>query len=218
MKQSQRPRSWSIILRRSLTKICQPPDPISHVCSLTGKYISKKHFTYHPVQLFKIIFRKFLFSRIWSSTQDRALLVLFLNLVGFFISRRPDWSLRNDSYHSCTRRGNCGGALNIFTSFIGAGRRFACLGWALGLDDHRGEGSEEIISQHFHIWRDKQTIQGLWPKCIWKDRQNQGESLVLEPKTRKPTCTLHKNSSLDFFQTYTSRRVAFLCIFSYMMS
>ena len=44
----------------------------------------------------------------------------------------------------------------------------------------KGEG----MSQHFHIWRDKQTIQGLWPKCIWKDKQNQGKSLVLEPKTR----------------------------------
>jgi len=24
----------------------------------------------------------------------------------------------------------------------------------------------EIMSQHFHIWRDKQTFQGLWPNCI----------------------------------------------------
>jgi len=74
------------------------------------------------------------------------------------------------------------------------------------------------MSQHFHIWRDKKTIQGLWPNCIWKDKQNQGKGLVLEPKTRKLKCILHRNSSLDFFQNYTSRRVAFLCIFSYMMS
>ena len=39
-----------------------PPDPISHVCSLTGKYISRKHFTYRPVQIFEIMFRRFLFS------------------------------------------------------------------------------------------------------------------------------------------------------------
>jgi len=32
------------------------------------------------------------------------------------------------------------------------------------------------MSQHFHIWRDKQTIQGLCHKCIWRDKQNQGES------------------------------------------
>jgi len=66
-----------------------PSDPISHVCSLTGKYISRKHFTYCPVQICKIMFRRFLFSRIWSSTQDHALLILLLNLVVFFISIRP---------------------------------------------------------------------------------------------------------------------------------
>ena len=37
----------------------KPPNPISHVCSLTGKYISRKHFTYRPVQIFKIMFRRF---------------------------------------------------------------------------------------------------------------------------------------------------------------
>jgi len=41
-----------------------PPDPISHVCSLTATSISRKHFTYRPVQIFKIMFRRFLFSRI----------------------------------------------------------------------------------------------------------------------------------------------------------
>ena len=46
------------------------------------------------------------------------------------------------------------------------------------------ENTQKGMSQHFHIWRDKQTIQGLWPKCIWKDKKNQGKSLVLEPKTR----------------------------------
>jgi len=45
-------------------------------------------FTHRPVQIFKIMFRRFLFSRIWSSAQDHALLVLLLNLVGF--SFQPD--------------------------------------------------------------------------------------------------------------------------------
>jgi len=106
------------------TYIQYPPDPISHVCTFTGKYISRKHFTYHPVQIFKIMFRRFLFSRIWSSAQDHALLVLLLNLVEFFISTRPLWSGGNVLYHSCTNfegasRG--GQPLNIFTWFIGAG-------------------------------------------------------------------------------------------------
>jgi len=41
-----------------------PPDPINHVCSLTGKKISGEYFTYLPVQIFKIMFQRFLFSRI----------------------------------------------------------------------------------------------------------------------------------------------------------
>jgi len=101
-----------------------PPDPISHVCSLTGKYILRKHFTYRSVQIFKIMFRRFLFSRIWSSAQDHALLVLLLNLVGFFISSRPRWSGGNDLYHSCTSFEGAfwgGQPLNTFTWFIGAG-------------------------------------------------------------------------------------------------
>ena len=61
-------------------------------------------------------------------------------------------------------------------------------------------GSVEIMSQHFHIWRDKQTIQGLWPNCIWRDKQNQCKDLVFESKTGKSNCILHKNSSLDFIQ------------------
>ena len=36
-----------------------PPDPISHVCSLTGKQICRKCFTYRSVQIFKIMFRRF---------------------------------------------------------------------------------------------------------------------------------------------------------------
>jgi len=30
-----------------------------------------------------------------------------------------------------------------------------------------GLGTDEIMSQHFHIWRDKQTIQGSCQTCIY---------------------------------------------------
>jgi len=79
-----------------------PPDPINHVCSLTGKKISNFFLTYCSIQIFKIMFRRFLLSRIWSSAQDHAVLVLLLNLVGFFISTWPRWSGGNILYHSCT--------------------------------------------------------------------------------------------------------------------
>jgi len=73
------------------------------------------------------MFRRFLFSRIWSSAQDHAVLVLLQNLVSFFISIWPRRSGGNDLYHSCTSvqgasRG--GQPLNIFTWFTGAGGLF----------------------------------------------------------------------------------------------
>jgi len=43
-----------------------------------------------------------LFSSIWSSAQDHAVLVLWLSLVGFFISTRPSWSGGNVLYHRGT--------------------------------------------------------------------------------------------------------------------
>ena len=81
---------------------------------------------------------------------------------------------------------------------------------------HTPSTTSEGMCQHFHIWGDKQTIQGLCPNCIWRDKQNQEKGLVLESKTGKPKRILHKNFLLDFFQTYTSRRVAYLCIFLYV--
>jgi len=75
------------------------------------------------------MFRRFLFSRIWSFAQDHALLDLLLNLVGLFIFSRPRWSCGNDLYHSCqcttfdgTSRG--GQPSNVFTRFIGAGGKW----------------------------------------------------------------------------------------------
>jgi len=45
-----------------VSKTCHdalPPDPINHVYSLPGKYMSEKYFTYPSVQIFKILFRGF---------------------------------------------------------------------------------------------------------------------------------------------------------------
>ena len=81
-----------------------------------------------------------------------------------------------------------------------------------------GFGIGEIMSQHFRIWRDKQTIQGPCPNSVWRDKQNQGKQPVFESKTRKVNCILQKNFWLNFIQTYTIRRVAILCIFLYMKS
>ena len=48
------------------------------------------------------MFWRFLFSRIWSSAQDHAVLVLLLSLVGFFISTWQNLSGGNDLYWRCT--------------------------------------------------------------------------------------------------------------------
>jgi len=79
------------------------------------------------VRFGQVLPERFLFSRIWSSTQDHAVLVLLLNLVGFFISTWPRWSGGNILYHSCTRfEGASRGVqrLNSLTWFIGAGGLF----------------------------------------------------------------------------------------------
>ena len=73
--------------------------------------------------MFKILLRGFYSPE--SSAQDHAVLVLLLDLVGFFISTSPSWSSGNVLYHSCTSfegasRG--GQPSNIFTRCIGAGR------------------------------------------------------------------------------------------------
>ena len=68
-----------------------PPDPINHVYSLPGKYMSQKYFTYPSVQIFKILFRGFILknpTKIWFSAQDHAVMLLLLNIVGFFIYAR----------------------------------------------------------------------------------------------------------------------------------
>ena len=60
------------------------------------------YFTYCPVQIYKIMFRRFLFSRIWPSAQDYAVLGLLLSPVGFWISTWQNLSGGNDLYWRCT--------------------------------------------------------------------------------------------------------------------
>jgi len=105
-----------------------PPDPINDVLSLTGKYISKMYFTYCPVQIYKIMFRKFLFSRIWSSAQDYAVLGLLLNPVVFWISTWQNLSGGNVRWKwfvlavfQFWKGISAVPALQYFTWFIGAG-------------------------------------------------------------------------------------------------
>ena len=62
--------------------------------------------------------------RIWSSAQEYAVLVLFLNIVESLISTWPKWSSGNVLYQACTsskRANRRGWPLNVFTRVIGAG-------------------------------------------------------------------------------------------------
>jgi len=75
------------------------------------------------------MFRRFLFSRIWSSTQDHAVLVLLLSLVGFFISTwqksvRRKWFVL--AVYQFRKGISAGLALQYFTWFIGAGGFHVC--------------------------------------------------------------------------------------------
>jgi len=65
-----------------------------------------------------------LFSRIWSSAQEYAVLIFLLNPAGFFISARSIWSGRNVLYQWGTgsqRANQWGWPLHICTWFIGSG-------------------------------------------------------------------------------------------------
>jgi len=68
-------------------------------------------------------FRIFLFSRIWSSAQDHAILVLLLNLVGFVISIWQNLSCGNDllAVYQFRKGISAGPALKYFIWFTGAG-------------------------------------------------------------------------------------------------
>ena len=81
------------------------------------------HFTSCPVQIYKIMLRRFLFSRIWSSAQDYAVLGLLLNPVGFWISVWQICQLEMICIGSILvlKRHFGGASLQYFTWFIGAG-------------------------------------------------------------------------------------------------
>jgi len=60
-KERKVPREYADMYQTSQT---QPVHPTQSVMYVPGKYISRKHFTYSPIQIFKIMIRRFLFSRI----------------------------------------------------------------------------------------------------------------------------------------------------------
>jgi len=99
-----------------------PPDPISDVCSLTGKCISWEHFTYCPVQIFKIMFRRFLFSLILST---RSCVTGFITQSGWVFHFRLTESVSSKwvvlAVYQFRKGISAGPALKYFTWFIGAG-------------------------------------------------------------------------------------------------
>jgi len=72
----------------------------------------------------KNVFRRIKYSRIWSSTQDYAVLVLLLNIVETFISAWPEWSgvsfdeMISTSLSEVPAPNGRGRPVNIFTWFI----------------------------------------------------------------------------------------------------
>jgi len=100
-----------------------PPNPITHVCSLTGKTISRNHSTHRSVTYFESCSGDFIL-RIWSSAQDYAELGLLLNPVVFLISAwqnsvRRKWFVL--AVYQVWKGISAWPALKCFTLFIGAG-------------------------------------------------------------------------------------------------
>ena len=113
-----------------------------------------------------------LFSRIWSSAQDHAILVVLLNLVGCFISVRPK------------RAG--GNVLHLWgTSFEVACRGdqpLNILAWFIGLDGHDGA--------HFAKFRDNLEISFVdssyeWKSTVLRISDLPGRNLAIRPEWKK---------------------------------
>ena len=104
------------------------------------------YFTYCPVQIYKIMFRRFLFSRIWSSAQDYAVLRLLLNpvVISGFITQ-PSYVL---DFHltECVRRKWFVLAVYQFWKGISAGLALKYFTWFIAW--HRGGMCIWHISQH----------------------------------------------------------------------
>jgi len=64
-------------------KLAFPPDPINHLCSLAGKYISENHLTYRSVQIFKILFQGFYFPESDPPHKSMRYLFYFSTQLGF---------------------------------------------------------------------------------------------------------------------------------------
>jgi len=77
-----------------------PPDPINHLCSLTGKYISENYCTYRSVQIFKILFPGLYPESDPPHKMMRYWFYYSTQLVFHFYLIR--WSCWNTLYHSCT--------------------------------------------------------------------------------------------------------------------
>jgi len=77
-----------------------PPDPINDLCSLTAKYISSKYFTYHSVQIFKILFQGFYSSE--SDPPHKIMLYWFYYSAQLAFSFPPDQNGRLEMF--CTTK------------------------------------------------------------------------------------------------------------------
>jgi len=156
------------------------------------------------------MFRRFLFSRIWSSAQDHAVLVLLLNLVVFSISTWPRWSGGNDLYHSCTSfegasRG--GQPFIFFTWLIGAGGEASWLLRKSYLHCHVCSYDEFQMMMNFRWW---------W---ISSYDEFQIMNLVANWRLRSPTlptlpCYLHCHVCKQFPGLAIAMLLEYLCLFT----
>ena len=121
------------------------------------------YFTYCPVQIYKIMFRRFSFSRIWSSAQDYAVLGFLPNPVVFLISAwqksvRRKWFVL--AVYQVWKGISAGPALKYFTWFIGA-----------------GGGQFMAHSHEAHTWVCHRV------RCVWRDEWDVTHSWVCQTHT-----------------------------------
>jgi len=98
-----------------LSSVLKLPDPINHLCSLTGSQISKKHFTYCSVQIQK------------SYAEDQMIqdMILRARLCGTGLVTHPGWLIRFHQINMTAWKGFVPFRYQLSTG-ISAGLAFEC--------------------------------------------------------------------------------------------
>ena len=89
-------------IRQSFAPLAEPPDPINHLCSRTGKQIAENYFTYRSEQIFKILFQGFYSPKSDPPHKIMRYWIYYSTQLCFWFPPDRNLSRGNDLYWRCT--------------------------------------------------------------------------------------------------------------------